>query len=251
MTAIDDLAQAAGNTIDPIAAAEQLAAMLDLPSVGVHITGARVVGQGSRASAQITLSNGEVLEFDSLFMMCRPQNLIAEVAACTGATPTLKQPQAVRAVALVRALAEHTAGITDDDIARTWGLEYVQAADPIDIDMGDQAARWGAFKHLERVHPYTKAREDGTTLAAAGTLLRHTDQSRYIRTGWFRDYVRAEQDHTIAPAQIHTRMQRVGWQLRGSSGRTKATCPGTPGQLVWAFYVVPAGWETTEAGARG
>jgi hypothetical protein len=108
----DELPPLTATGPDPIEAAEQLAALLDLPSVDVDIRGARITGQGSRASVQIRLSTGTTMEFDTVRDMVRRQNLIAEVAACTGACPQLKQPQAVRAVALVRALAEHTASTT-------------------------------------------------------------------------------------------------------------------------------------------
>lgn len=245
MTALDDLAATQTGAPDPMTAAEQLAAMLDLLSVGVTIRGARVTGQGSRASVQIALSNGDEMEFDSVRDMIRPQNLIAEVAACTGATPTVKQPQAVRAVALVRALAEHTRTATADDTARAWGVEYLQTANTLDVDISDQAGRWAAFKHLEQHRPYVDEAPDGATLAQvlAGVVLRHSDGSRLVRTGWFREFVRREQDPTVSPAQLHQRMQRVGWQLRGNAGRIKATCPGRADSLVWTFYVVPVDWK--------
>jgi hypothetical protein len=243
---IENLAHRQNGALNILEAAEHLAALLDLPSVGVEIRGAHVVGQGSRASVQIALSNGETLEWDTVRDMVRPQNLIAEVAACTGATPTLKQPQAVRAVALVRALAERTAGITANDEARTWGIEYLQSADTLDVDLNDQGGRWAVFKHLDGVDPYTTARDKGAPFAHATVVLRHSDGSRLVRTGWFRDYVKREQDHTVSPAQLHNRMQRVGWQRRGNHGRIKATCPGRRDSLQWNFYIVPTDWLEAE-----
>jgi hypothetical protein len=221
---------------DPIEAAEQLAALLDLPSVDVDIRGARVSGQGSRASVQIQLSNGEELEFDTVRDMIRPQSLIAEVAARTGACPQLKQPQAARAVALVRALAEQLKGVTGDDIARSWGSDYLQAVDVIDVDMNDQTERWGAFAALARA----SGALDG------GKALRHVDGTRYVRTGWFRRFVKEECDHTIAPRAIHTRMERVGWQIPGTEGRVKASRPKHRDRLSWSFYIVPAGWDADD-----
>ncbi len=140
MSGLDDLAGRQNGGLNILEAAEHLAALLDLPSVNVEIRGARIFGQGSRSPVEIDLSNGETMEIDTLRDMVRPQNLIAEVAACAGATPTLKQPQAVRAVALVRALAEHRAAMSDNDHARAWGLEYLQSTDTLDVDLNDQAA---------------------------------------------------------------------------------------------------------------
>lgn len=214
---------------DPIGAAEQLAALLDLASVDIQVRGARTFGQGSRASVQIDLSNGETLEFDSLRDMVRPQNLIAEVVACSGATPALKQPQAVRAVALVRAIAEHTRTMTADDIAVDWGITYLQRTDVLDVDLNEQRARWGAFSHIKPL--------DG------GIVLRHTDGRRLVRAGWFRSFVKAEHDHLVSPKEIHQRMERVGWHLPGGGGRVKATCPGRRESLVWTFYSVLSDWE--------
>ncbi len=227
---------------DPFEAAEQLTALLDLASVGVDVRGARIIGRGSRARVQVHLSNGEMLEFEELRDMIRPQALAAEVVAATGATPALKQPQCVRAAALVRALAEHALTATEDDDATAWGLEYLQAADVLDVDMTDQRQRWGAFKRLEQVNPYAAARENGTSLATGSVVLRHADGSLLVRTGWFREYVRAEQDHTISPRRIGTRMEAGGWTRRGGGGRVKATQPAGRETLVWTFYDVPDGW---------
>lgn len=242
MSAIDDLADAQ-NAPDPIAAAEQLAAMLALDDVGVQIRGARITGQGSRASVQIQLSNGEELEFDSIRDMVRPQNLVAEVVACTGACPTIKPMQAIRAAALTRTLAERLQSVTADDIARGWAIEYLQGVSVLDVDMNDQGGRWAMFHHLSTVDPATKQAQEGGSLATAGIVLRHADGVVLVRTRWFREFVRHEQDHTVSPPQVLQRMQRVGWEIRGNEGRIKATRPGNPGTLVWAFYAVPANWQ--------
>jgi hypothetical protein len=124
--------------------------------------------------------------------------------------------------------------LTQDEVATSWGLEFLQAAQTIDCDLDGQAGRRAAFKHLERTHP-----SEGTT----SVVLRHKDGSRFVRTSWFRDYVRGQQDHTVSPEQLRMRMQRVGWLVRGQSGRIKATSPGPTAQtLAWNFYVAPAGW---------
>jgi hypothetical protein len=140
-------------------AAEQLTALLDLPTVGLNISGARIVGRGSRASADIYLSDGTEVTFESLREIANPTRLSLEIAACTGATPRLKAPQAIRAVALLRTIAEHHTTFTADEIATDWGADYLQSADVLDIDMQDQAQRWWAFSHLASVHPVGVAPE--------------------------------------------------------------------------------------------
>jgi len=131
---------------------------------------------------------------------------------------------------LTRTLAEHHAAMTDNDHAISWGIEYLQVADVLDVDLNDQAQRWGAFSRLKGL--------DG------GTVLRHLDGSMLVRIGWFRAWVRIDQDHTIPAQQVQQRMMRVGWRIRGGigGGRVKATCPGRTATLVWTFYDVPPDW---------
>jgi hypothetical protein len=247
MSVVDQLAaaQAAAarnGTADAEAAAEQLTAMLDLGSVGLSITGARVVGQGGTATAYLYLSNGAEVVFERLRDMAKPPTLMVEVAACTGASPKLNQQQAIRAVALLRGLAAHEVAATVDELSREWGVSFLQSAAPIDVDMDDQTERWGAFSRLERHDPVADARVESKSVASASVLLRHTDGTRFVRTGWFRAHVKSE-DVTASPPEIAQRMRRVGWERRGEEGWIKATRPGRPGVLRWRFYIVAPGWE--------
>lgn len=244
MSAIDDLAAMQGP--DPIAAAEQLNALLSLPE-SASVRGARVTGQGSRAAVEIDLANGETMVFDSLRDLTRPAILIAEVAACAGVAVALKQPAAVQAVVLVRAMAEHARAINDGDAAAAWGLDYLQAATILDIDMDNQRERWAAFGRLRDVQGDVEraavAPERGTNYAASTIVLRSLSGARYVRAGWFQRYVSRE-DSTISRLAVTGRMLRVGWQIRGNTGRIKATCPGRADTLAWSFLLVPDGWET-------
>jgi hypothetical protein len=248
MTAVDDLedVQTRNGKPDAMTAAEQLAAMLDLPSVGLEIRGGRIVGRGSTASADIHLSDGTQITFESLRDVATPKALALEVAACTGATPNIKAPQAIRAVALLRALAEHHETFTRDQIAVDWGATYLQSAETIDTDLSDQTTRWGAFCRLNRRDPRGHAMAAAVALTAANIVLRHTDGTRYVRCGWFREAIRS-QDATVSPQELAQRMERVGWQRRGSRGWIKATQPGGPESLRWTFYVIPVGWEEASA----
>lgn len=240
MSTIEELA--ALQLPDPMTAAEQITALLDLPSVGLRIRGARIVGRGSSASADVFLSDNTTLTFETLRDVGNATRLALEVAACTGATPKLKATQAIRAVALLRALAEHHTTATTDDLTIEWCHAYLQDADVLDTTMSDQQQRWAAFSRLDAIDPYASARQNGGSLGA-GTVLRDVDGSRYVRTGWFRDYVRAGHDNTASPQQITQRVERVGWTRRGSRGAIKATRPGHTGALLWSFYIVPNGWE--------
>lgn len=233
MTTIDELAAMQNEILDPLAAAEQLAILLNLTGVGLTIRRARVFGQGSRATVEIEISNGETMIWDTIRDMTRPASLAAEVVACTGAVPTLKQPQAFRAVSLVRALAEHEETFTDNNIAADWGVSYLQATETLDLDINDQRQRWDAFNRLGR-YPATEHTN--------GMVLRHADNSRYVRSGWFLHYVKTT-DATIGPATLTTRMARVGWTKRGKEGRIKASHPDFARCLSWNFWTVPAGWE--------
>src|SRR5829696_1464600 len=225
-------------TTDPAA---ELSALLGLPSVGVHITSARWFGQGAAASIDLELSNGETMQFASVRDMVRPQGLIAELVACAGATPTLKQPQAVHAVKLARAIAERTAGATEDDLSTDWGVEYLQAAETLDIDLDDQAQKWAAFERLSRRDPWGHAREHGCTYAAATIVLRAHTGERLVRAEWFMRHVRGFTARET-PTTLAARMMRVGWERRGTRGRIKATAPGRNATLAWAFWIVPAAW---------
>jgi hypothetical protein len=232
----------------PLKAEEQLAALLDLHSAGLEITGARIVGVGSRASADLYLSDGSSLFFESIKDIANPKTLAIEVRASTAARPNLKAPQALDALSLIRAIAEHHEGVTLDHLSREQGVTFLQSASTIKLDMNDQAARWRAFSHLEQIEPYSKARADASSVARASVVLVHTDGTRFVRCGWFRSFARTE-DPGASPQQVAQRMERVGWKRRGATGRIKATRPGHDGSLVWTFYMVPAGWEDDPEGA--
>lgn len=246
MSALDDLAAMQGSP-DAIGAAEQLNALLSLPE-SASVRGARVTGQGSRAAVEIDLANGDMMVFDSLRDMTRPAILIAEVAACAGVAVALKQPAAVQAVVLVRAMAEHARATNDNDAAEDWGTDYLQTATCLDVDMDDQRQRWEAFSRLRDVAGDVEraaiSPERGSSYATTTIVLRSHTGARYVRASWFQRYA-TKQDSTISRQAVTVRMLRVGWQIRGKSGRIKATCPGRPEELGWNFLLAPDGWETS------
>jgi hypothetical protein len=222
-------------------AAEKLAVLLGLSKAGLAITGGRVVGRGRDASADLYLSDGSTLTFDSLGDMANSARLATQLVACTGVVRTFKTPEALRAIALTRQLAEHEETLTGDQIAIDWGCSYLQVAEVWDVDLGDQAARWEAFERIAARDPYALARERGISLDAAGLVLRDVDGTRLVRCGWFRGAIRA-QDSSISPAQLAHRMKRVGWGRR----RVKATRPKFRETRLWEFYAVRADWQVNE-----
>ena len=114
----------------------------------------------------------------------------------------------------------------------------------VDVDMTDQRQRWGAFSHLATIDPWRQRQTDGTPYAAATVVLRHTTGARFVRCGWFYTYARTL-DLGVGQAELAHRMQRAGWQRRGTRGAIKATAPDRHAELSWTFYTVPAQWQET------
>jgi hypothetical protein len=229
---------------DPLTpAAEELATLLDLPSVGLELRGAVIHGRGGKASADLKLSDGSTVTFESLRDFANPTRLALEMTACTGAMPRLKAPQAQLALKLLRQVASHEATLTLDEISTDMGMSYLQAAPVLEIDMTDQGERWGAFSHLESLgDPYVRSRVESTPYATGTAVLRHHDGTLYVRCGWFYGYARVL-DLGVSQAELAHRMSRVGWDRRGGRGAIKATAPSRDASLVWNFYSVPDGWK--------
>jgi len=223
-------------------ARRELEELLALPSVGLRLTGGRIIGDGADAQVILALSDGSELVFRSLMDMAKPQNVNARVVATTGARPKLDVPGALDAVALVRQYATTVRTMSETDDAIEWGVAFLREAALIDVDLDHQGDRWGNFHALAEIDPRRLHRETGQSIASASRVLRHRDGSRLVSADWFRAYVRSIEPR-ITPAQLAIVMQRVGWVRRGREGRWKATEPNGPGQLNRAFWLVPAGWD--------
>lgn len=219
---------------DPAADRKALADLLALTGVGVQVTRVEVFGQGSRASAEVTLSNGVCMTFAELREMGSPGLLATEVAACSGAVPKLTKQNALTAIALVRRIARHHVVASENDLALEWCVSYVQQAEVLDLDMNDGAQRWAAFTRLRDHH----AGEYG--LVAGRLVLRHEDGTQFVRSGWFANWVRAHD--LVGGNAVANRVARVGWERRGQRGRIKATRPSFGETLAWNFFVVPPSW---------
>lgn len=227
-------------------AAQQLSTLLALDSVGLSVRGARTVGSGGDASADMYLSNGVTITFQTLRDVGKPQPLAFEIAIATGAIAKINGPAALRAVSLLHTIAQHTESDTADDIAFGWGSDFLAAAQCVDVDWGDQAQRWEAFARLRRTDPFSAARAEGTSLAASCLVFRGVDGSRYVRTSWLRGHVRQDSG-AMSPGRIANALMRVGWHRPGKEGRISARQPGFAGLDVQCFYIVPPGWPDSGA----
>jgi hypothetical protein len=214
---------------DAIASLDELDALLGLANVGKHIDVVRIYGRGSNAIAHIHLDHDDRIVLDPIGKFSTINKLSAELALQAGAEPTLNAPGVLRALALLHKLADHHHNIETEDRAWELGAEYLRSAVTGDVVMDDQASRWQAFAALE-----ASGRTD-LVLADTATGI------RYVRTGWFEAYVRAQTGSP--PDAVSRAMCALGWTKHGAQGRIKATEPKLGGSLHWKFYCVPKDWE--------
>lgn len=242
---LDQLAQRA-NGAGARSALRELEALLGLTDAGITVTAVRWFGKGQGSSVDIVLSNEETMSFPTILDMIRPQRLAEELVACTGTKPKLRQDQAVHAVSLARELADFTEVVSEDGQSVEWGLAILQAAETLDFTFLNQGNRWAAFEQLAHRDPWTHARGQDRPYEAGCLVLRDdASGARFVRSEWFVRYVRTQAPRET-PASVRTRMARVGWERRGTEGRIKARAPGRSDELVWAFYIAPAGWGDSQ-----
>lgn len=222
-------------------ATRDLNELLELPDHKA-ITGARILGDGADAAIFMELADGSEMHLTARDM-ARPAALLTALAVGPGVRPKLNQARALDAVVLVKTLARHVRTMSETDQAIEWGVNFLQMADVIDVDLYDQGERWGAFSMLKDQDPRARHRETNVSIATASKVLRHRDGSRLVRTDWLVAYVRSIEPR-ITPAHLAILMQNAGWRRRGKEGRWKATPPGRPGQLNWAFWLVAPDWES-------
>ena len=235
---------------------EDLAAFLTdqlgLAEVGRRVVGADVFGRGSKALADIQLSDGARLAFERFADVAKPAALTAELVTQTGVYRAFKGAEAGAVAAAVHALAKHHAEGDADEAVREFGSEFLRLAPTIDVSMDDQADRWRAFSELARMSPARDAGEDRSAAAlaaATSVLVDRASGQRYVRAGWLQAYVKREVGGLYSPAALATQMERVGWTRPGSQGRVKATSPTEARSLVWTFYVVESDWEDAAVNA--
>ena len=218
------------NAVSSLARLDELWA-LDTLDPRKRVTRVRVHGRGGKAHVSVDLDNGEWIEFDPLGSYSSPARMNFEIAAQTGAKPKLKAPDVQEVVTLLYWLGDHRELVETADRAWELGAEYLREATLCDVHMGDQESRWHAFSQIN-------GRSD-----RHDTVLHDVDTgSRYVRTQWFTDYLRARSDVGEA-AKMRAELERRGWKKAGNEGRVKATDPSFPRTLQWAFLIVPRDWE--------
>ena len=188
------------------------------------MTGARIVGSGSTASATVYFSNGEVMTFESLRDVSNPRLLIVETAACAGAATCDEGTAGVprdRAAANPRRHIESTSA---DGLATEWGLQYLQSAAAIEVSMDYQASRWAAFNELDMGGPDPMSMTVGPVLSDGGT--------RFVRADWFRRLVK-RQEPSASAREISSRMLRVGWERRGAGGANQGDTARVRRHVAW------------------
>ncbi len=200
--------------------AEGLTEALGLGDVGLAVTAAKVFGRGPSASVDLILSDGAKVTFERFGDIAKPSTLSAALVTLTGIYRTFKGPDAGEIAAMIYSLATHHRDASADEAAREFGYEYLRVAPTQEVDMGAQAERWRAFSALATADLVWDAGDRPTAhaLAAGSTVLVDREGTRYVRTGWFRSYVRREVGGLYSPAALAAQMERVGWRRPGSQG---------------------------------
>jgi hypothetical protein len=246
MTAREELrAVVEGKPATPDHAAA-LTAALGLDTIGRKVATANIYGRGPNAVVDVHLDDGQRLAFERFSDITKAQVLSATLVTTLGVVVALKPPEAASVAAAIHGLATHHDQADEDAVVAEWGSEYLRFTPTIDVDMSDQKGRWDAFSALARMNPAQDAGEDRSapSYAACGTLLvDEQTEMRYLRAGWFVQFVKREAGGLYSPARLAQAMLRVGWTRPGAQGRVKATCPDTGQQLTWPFYTVNADWE--------
>jgi hypothetical protein len=213
-----------------------------------HVESAEINGKGLSAVCAVGLRSrsGEAttIEIDRFSQLTQPSALAGLVSFYTGVGETFTQKECARISGLVRRLAHVQNDVGDNDIARDYGVAFLQAAAVWDVDLESQAERWGAISQLKDRDPVALARENKTTIAASSIVLRDLHERRYVHSGWFHEFVRRDCSGLVGAPELYGRMGRLGWERRGRRGRIKATEPGGSVELQVPMFIVPPGWET-------
>lgn len=228
----------------PAVMLRELSSRLGLADAGLRATAAITAGSsGSSDSAEIRLSDGRCLQWETVKELTQPRLLSSELAAVAGVARSFKQMEAIEVAALVRRIAGQASTDAAYYEAREWGETFLRMAPTRDVDMSDQRSRWDAFAVLEGRHPVIAQKDSGIPIAADSLVLVDTDGTRLVRVGWVVAHI-VHEDKRITAQQAAQRLLRVGWTRRAKTGRIKATDPDKQRlPLGWRFFEVPTGWE--------
>lgn len=245
------MAEGKAPTVDHAAA---LTALLRLDSIGRKVTSASIFGRGPDALVDVHLDNGERIAFARFADITKPSMLNPTLITTLGVAAGLTGPEAAQVAVTVHKLARHHDQADEDSVVREYGVEFLRFSPSIDLAMLDQRERWDAFTALSRMNPASDAGEDrsAAAYAACGTVLIDTaTETRYVRAGWFQQYVKREAGGLYNPTRLVQSMLRVGWERPNTQGRVKATDPDAARQLAWPFFTVAARWEDGQVIAGG
>ena len=210
-----------------------------------EVDSAAIYGRGPKAAVDLRLVGGETISFEAYADICTGSRLSTMLATTASVNRGFTNEQARRVACLIRWLAERHEQNSEDADLLELGREYRRVAPREVIELDVQSSRWRGFSALSVRDPISEAGEHASALAIACKAPMLVDRAsgvELIRTGWFRQYVRREVGGVYGPAQLATRMERVGWRRPGREGRIMARCPTDDRSLVWSFYVVEPGW---------
>jgi hypothetical protein len=246
MTDRDELQALQDGKAPAVDHAAVLTAALGLDTIGRKVTSASIFGRGPDALVDVHLDNGERIAFARFADITKHPMLNATLITTLGVAAGLKAPEAAQVAVTVHKLAKHHDQADEDTVVRDFGVEFLRFSPSIDVAMSDRAERWSAFTALANMNPSSDAGEDrsAASYAACGTVLIDTaTETRYVRAGWFQQYVKREAGGLYNPTRLVQAMLRVGWERPNSQGRVKATDPDGGRQLAWPFFTVTAKWE--------
>jgi hypothetical protein len=144
----------------------------------------------------------------------------------------------------------------EHELAVAWGLDFLRLASAQTFTFTDQASRYSAWLMLAGHDPTLTGAVDkyGKAIEAHGpdqygrsaVVMRDTVTGRrYVRSGWFQEYVRRTGSN-VTPHEVAGLMLQVGWERANRQGRIKATDPTTKATINTPFYIVPPDWEDAQ-----
>jgi hypothetical protein len=173
-----------------------------------------------------------------------PKALAQEIGVQLGVEVTLTGKHIVRLNVLMGKFCELYEALSIRDRAFELGETFLQEADTVNVDLGDQVSRWNAFAALKNRHPAAKARAEGVGFASACIVLEDVMGKRYVRVSWFVEYVKTLALGGTANAIVEHIESPGNWsRISNIQGRLKATDPDT-GDCIWqVLYEVPPRWR--------
>jgi hypothetical protein len=250
-------------------ALDELTRALRLDEVGRRVVRTFVAGHGHAAAASIELDDGYSIDFDRFEQVAQPDKLANQLACTVGITTVFTKLQARRVASLVRSIAGRGEELREHALFVDEALRLLDLAPTVGFDCDSQAERWKMWQQLRAIDPEEpppppaehetsaerQRRESRSVEAYVRRMLILRDRrsgDRYVPAGWLQQFMRLRLGAGTTPSRTKQAMLRAGWRMRGDTGRIKAREPaGGGGELILAFYLVPAGWQTRQGPGDG